>query len=45
MVGIMQIQGVAAQDPAIGEAVGILTSATMGNIPDQAVIDACVAKL
>merc|ERR1719162_1499820 len=45
MVGIMQIQSVAAQDPAIGEAVGILTSATMGNIPDQAVIDACVAKL
>ena len=41
----MQIQGVASQDPAIGEAVAVLTQATMGNIPDQAGIDAVLAKL
>ena len=45
MMGVMQINMVAQQDPVVAEGVGLLTQCTMGNIPDDATIAAYVAKL
>ena len=44
MMGVMQIQMVAGQDPVVAEGVGLLTQATMGNVPDPAALEAFVAK-
>ena len=39
MMGVMQIQMVAGQDPLVGEGVQLLTKCTMGNIDDAAIQD------
>lgn len=47
MMCVFQIQGIAAQDSSgvISEGIQLFTQASMGNIPDAAVISAIVAKL
>ena len=45
MMGLMQIQMVAGQDPVVAEGVKILTACASGNVPDDATIAAYVAQL
>jgi hypothetical protein len=44
MMGVMQIQMVGQQDPVVMEGVQLLTAATMGNVPDDATLQAFIAK-
>jgi hypothetical protein len=45
MMGVMQIQMVAGQDPVVAEGVGLLTKCSMGQVPDDATVAAYLAKL
>ena len=42
MMGVMQMVG--QQDPVVMEGVQLLTAATMGNVPDDATLQAFIAK-
>ena len=45
MMGVMQIQMVAGQDPTVAEGVALLTQCASGNIPQDDVIVAYSQKL
>ena len=45
MMGVMQIQMVAGQDPDVKEGVTLLTQCSMGNVPADDVVQAYLAKL
>ena len=45
MMGVMQIQMVAGQDPVVAEGVKLLTQCSMGNVPADDVVAGYLAKL